>query len=201
MRYLRRIGFVAMAAMTLTAVLGGGSASGTELYKFTDAPANVTQGVNTVIEGSLKSGTSLLLKETFGFTMNTCTNSSIAAKMESPGGEGAHPSGKVSTLTFWPCSNSTIMHSAGSLEIKHIAGTTNGTVTSSGLELTTNSPFGVVNCKTGAGSHFGTLTGVTTKTAHATLDVDAVMDCSGLSSRLTGTYTMTTPTGLNVEAK
>jgi hypothetical protein len=203
MRYLRKIGLAALAAMALTAVLGPGSASATEIYRFTDA--NVTQGVGTTLNGSLKSGSSLTLKTTSGSTDNTCTGSELATTIESPGGEASHPSGKVSTLAFSGCTYSTTVHAKGSLEVKHIAGTTNGTVTSSGMEVTSYSAlFGsYINCKTSTGIDIGTLTGVNNEGGHATLDINAVINCGFFvpSAMLTGTYTITTPTGLNVEAK
>jgi hypothetical protein len=175
--------------------------SGTELYKFTDI-ANETQRIGTVISGSLKAGSSLALKSTSGATsFNTCTGSELATAIESPGSEASHPSGKVSTLAFTGCNNNTTVHAKGSLEVKHIAETTHGTVTSSALEVTSFSAiFGTyLICKTGAGTHLGTLTGVNEE-GHASLDIIAALNCGITSARLTGTYTITTPTGLNVEA-
>jgi hypothetical protein len=200
MRHVRMIGLAAMVAMAFTAALGTGLASATELYRF-GAPANGTLGVGTPIDGSLKAGTSLFLKDTFGLDATTCTGSELGMKTESAGGEASHPSGKASTLAFSGCSSGApTVHAKGSLQIQHIAGTTNGTVTSSGMEVTFPSVFGTRNCKTGAGTDIGTLAGAYDEESHATLNVNAILDCSGISIRLLGTYTITTPTGLNVEA-
>ncbi|HEX6204942.1 MAG TPA: hypothetical protein VFZ29_03950, partial [Solirubrobacterales bacterium] len=81
-----------------------------------------------------------------------------------------------------------------------IPGTTNGTVFSEEAEITVGSPFGTLNCKTNAGVDLGTLTG--TKEGHATIDVNAVLNCGFLmpSATLKGTYTVTSPTGLGVSA-
>jgi hypothetical protein len=183
-------------------VVEAAPSSGTELYKFTDT---TTQGVGTEITGSLKSGSSLTLRQTSSDFINTCTGSSLATKVESPGGEASHPSGKVSSLAFSGCTHPITIHSKGSLEVKHAAGTTNGTVFSSGLEMTMQSTtFGAtLNCKTGTGTDVGTLTGAVSEEGHATLHIDAVLNCGFFvpSAKLTGTYTITSPTGLVVEAK
>jgi hypothetical protein len=89
------------------------------------------------------------------------------------------------------------VHKSGSLSIKWISGT-NGTVTSSEAEFTTGSPFGTLNCKTGAGTHLGTLTGVAS--GHATVDINAALSCSGVSSKWEAEWVITTPTGLGVVA-
>lgn len=182
---------------------GGGpeTSPGTELYRNTEF-INVTQGVNTVIEASLKSGSSLALKDTFGFTANKCTGSELGSKVESAGGEGSHPSGKVSSLTFSGCDHTFDVLANGSLEIKNIAGTTNGTVVSKGLELEVLSTLHETNivCKAGTGITFGTLTGGSNGT-HATIDVNAPLNCGPHmnSAKLTGTYVVTSPTGLVTE--
>jgi hypothetical protein len=69
-------------------------------------------------------------------------------------------------------------------------------VTSSGAEVTTGSPFGTLNCKTEAGTHLGTLTGV--KEGNATMDINAALFCGGISSKWEATYTVTSPSGLGV---
>jgi hypothetical protein len=107
--------------------------------------------------------------------------------------------GAVNTLTFGTCTREPVTtHKGGTLHIKWIEGTTNGTVTSSGAEVTTGSPFGTLNCKTGEGTHLGTLKGVAKTTEHATMEINAVLSCSGISSKWEATYTVTSPTGLGV---
>lgn len=57
-----------------------------------------------------------------------------------------------------------------------------------------------VNCKTGTGTHMGTLTGV--KEGHATLHIDAIKNCGFFMPSATwgATFTVTSPTGLGVVA-
>jgi hypothetical protein len=99
-------------------------------------------------------------------------------------------------LKFSNCTREPVtVHKSGELHITWTSGT-NGTVTSSGAEVTTGSPFGTINCKTGEGTHLGTLTGVAA--GKATMDINAVLSCSGISSKWEATYTVTSPEGLGV---
>ena len=189
MKHLKMLGLAAVAAMALTAFTAG-SASATTLEI-----GGVTQNTSVTIAASLKSGTSALLKDTFGFSINTCTSSTVTGATASPF-SGATDTGPVTTLDFASCTRElVIVDKPGTL---HIAFTkeTNGTLTSSGAEVTTPSPLGILNCKTGEGTHLGTLTGVAS--GHATLDINAVLLC-GISVRWEATYTVTNPTGLGVE--
>ena len=55
-----------------------------------------------------------------------------------------------------------------------------------------------MNCKTGEGTAIGNLTGVAS--GHATMEINATLNCGPhlSSARWTGTYTVTSPTGLGV---
>lgn len=175
---------------------------GTELYKETEF-TNDTLGKGTAIKASLEPESSLRLEHTEGELSATCTGSEIAAEIEKAGGEGSHPSGKVSSLTFSGCSGTTVALATGELKIERVPGTTDGIVTSSGAELTFYSELdGDRICKTGSGTIIGTLTGAGIGVP-ATLDINAAINCGAvwpITSRvLTGTYTITSPTGLIVE--
>jgi hypothetical protein len=192
MKYLKMLGLAAVAAMALVAFTAG-SASATTLEV-----GGSTKNESITIKSSLKTGTSATLRDTFGFSSNTCTSSSVEGATENSF-TGASLTGKISSLTFTECENEPVeVHTGGTLHVSHIANTTNGTVTSSGAEVTTESPFGTLNCKTGAGTHLGTLTGVSS--GHATMDINATLSCSGISSKWIATYTVTSPTGLGVSA-
>lgn len=148
------------------------------------------------ITGSLKSGTSAVLSRTDATLVNTCTTSHVEGVMDELNSPTV--TGNLDGLSFANCVRTVTVHKAGTLHIEHIAGTTNGTVSSSGSEVTVGSPFGTLNCKTGTGVDLGTLTGVAS--GHAEMHINAVINCGFLapSTKWEGTYTVTTPTGLGV---
>ncbi len=203
MRHLKKIGLAAMMATALMVVVGASAASGAELYKATAEAANDTQGAGTEITATLKSGTSLLLKDTLGGANDTCTSSEVKGKVESAGSSTTNPSGKVSTLSFGGCSHTTDVLANGSLEITNIAGTTNGTVISKGARVTVKSTIFGISCvvHTDEGTTLGTLTGAKAGES-ATLDVNSVVNLENGcgDSYFTGTYLVTSPTGLVVDA-
>jgi hypothetical protein len=192
MKYLKMLGLAGLAAMALTAFIGAGTASATTLEV-----GGVTQNSSVSISATLKAGTSAALRDTLGLLANTCTTSEVAGSTESPF-SGTTVTGKVSSLKFSNCSDPVTVHQNGSLHVQHITGTTNGTVSSSGAEVTADGPFGYLNCRTGSGTHLGTLTGV--GSGNATMDVNAIVDCAPISARWVATYTVTSPAGLGVSA-
>jgi hypothetical protein len=193
MKYLKMIGLAAVAAMAMMAFTAG-SASATTLEV-----KHVIQNGPVKLVASLQAGTSAILKTTAGGSENTCTISNVEGTTSTY--TGASVSGGLSSLTFGgPCTNPVTVHKAGSLSVSHIAGSDDGTVTSANAEVTSYSAAigAYVNCKTGTGTHLGTLTGSTL--GHATLDVNAVLNCGFFlpSAKWEGTYTVTSPTGLQV---
>ena len=194
MKPLKRIALAALAASALIALSGAGTASATTLEV-----TGVTQNGPVLVEASLAKGSSAIGRDTAGFSVNTCTESSgigISTTFT-----GTTVTGAVAVLVFAKCAREPVVtHKGGTLHVEHIAGTTNGTVVWSGAEWTTPSVFGTLLCKTGPGTHIGTLTGVSGANKHATMDINAQFSCSGVSLVWTGTYTVTTPTGLGVSA-
>ena len=91
------------------------------------------------------------------------------------------------------------MLNTGSLKIEWTSGT-NGKVSSSGAEVTVFATAlnASAVCKTGTGTEIGTFTGV--KTGNATMDIStSKLNCGILGTATwTGTYTVTSPTGLGV---
>jgi hypothetical protein len=203
MKSLKIAVIVVMMAAAVTSLSAAGAVSATELYKNTSLSANDTQGTGTEITATLKTGSSLLLKDTGQSNNDTCTGSEIKGKIESAGGEASTPSGKVSSITFSGCSHTTDVIANGSLEIKSIAGTTNGTVISKEAKVTVQSTVFGISCtaNTGAGTTLGTLTGAGAG-EQATIDINGVISLGSFcgDSTLTGTYLVTGPTGLVVEA-
>jgi hypothetical protein len=193
MKHLKMIATVAMTVVAVFAVVGAGSASATTLEV-----GGVTKNEAVTIVGSLASGTSLILKDTAGFSKNTCTIFEIEGTAVSPF-TGTKVSGSGKTLSFGNCTRPVIAHKTGTLIGEYIAGTTNATMFSSGAEVTVGSAIGTITCKTGESVHLGTLTG--TATGHATLHVNAVIDCGIIpSAKLEAKVTVTSPTGVGASA-
>jgi hypothetical protein len=193
MKYLKMLGLAAVAAMALVAI-GAATASATTL-----AVGGTAQNKSVSITATLKSGTSAILKDEFGTTTDTCTSSEVKGATEGTF-TGTSVGGKVSSLTFGSCSHTTTVIASGSLKVESPSGG-NGTVSSSGAEVTVNSTFFGASaiCKTGTGTKIGTLTGAKTASEHATMDINATIACGILgNSSWTGTYTVTSPTGLSV---
>jgi hypothetical protein len=193
MKHLKMLAAAAVAAMALMGVAAG-SASATTL-----AINHVPQTSAVTITASLTSGTTATLKTTDSKTLvDTCSGSHVHGTTTSPF-TGATVTGNVESLAWEKCSHTTdtIAGKGGKLHITTTSGG-NGTVTSSGAEVTVKSTtFGVsVVCKTGEGTHIGTFTGAPTTTGHAEMDIDATVDCGLFSAKWEGTYIVTSPTGL-----
>ena len=206
MKHLKTLG-LAVAALALLAFAAAGTASATELYKLTAPNPSDTLGVGTEIEMSLSAGTSMTWKHTYEgkpvATAETCVNGGTKFKLEKAGGgEGVHPSGKVTGLSLIPCSDKIAVLKPGEMEIQHIPGTTNGSVISKEAETTIYSTVFGLSCvvSTGSGTKTGTLTGATSSTGHATFDIEATIPfgiCGTVF--LTSSHRVTSPTGLVVE--
>jgi hypothetical protein len=189
MKYLKMLGLAALSAMALMA-FGAGTASATTL-----SVGGVVQNKSVSLVSTIKSGTSAVLRDTSGFSANTCTTSEVSGSTASPF-SGTTVTGAVSKLTFSNCSDPVTVHKNGTLHVAWTSGT-NGTVSSSGTESTMDGPFGYLNCVTGAGTYLGTLTGVAI--GNARLDINAVINCA-YTFRWIGTYTVTGPERLGVSA-
>jgi hypothetical protein len=193
MKHLKILGLMAVAAMAVMAFTAA-SASATTLEI-----GGVAKNEAITLKSSLKTGTSAILKDEFGTTTDTCTTSTVEGKTSTF--TGAAVSGPISSLTFSNCTHTTTVLKPGKLSVTWISGTTNGTVSSSEAEVTVFSTFfgASATCKTGAGTDIGTLTGVKATTEHATMDINGTIPCGILgNSSWTGTYTVTSPTGLGV---
>jgi hypothetical protein len=196
MKYLKILSLAAVAAMALMA-FGAGTASATKLYG-----SGVALGVGTELKGSLTGSASLTTTE--GTVLNTCTGSALAGKTTTAGGAAETVKGTVATsaLTWSGCTNTVTTLEGGELEVHHVTGTTNGTLTAKGFKVTVQTPFGSCVFTAATGTHMGTLTGSTT--GNATMDVNAVVTReSGLcpsSAKWVANYAVTSPTKLTVEA-
>ncbi len=205
MSYLRKSGVSMVMLLAIIAVWGAGSASATEIYKYTTPSPNDTLGVGTELKISMKVGTSMIVKDTWwtGYTAFTCTGADLQGEVKSAGGEAAHPSGAFSSVKFSQCTHKLQTVANGEFRLQHIAGTTNATVTVNGLQLKYEDTVWGLECLLYVNGTVGTLTGATSATGHATIDITAAPVerpfCG--SATLTGTFVVTAPTGLVVEAK
>jgi hypothetical protein len=206
MKITKILGVVAVAAMALMAFASTASATTLEI-------GGVKQTGPVTIHATLEPGTTALLSATGGGLANTCTESTVHGETTSPF-TGTTVKGPITDkvvegttvvngLSFSKCTKETIVVDlGGELSIENIAGTTNGTVRSIGAKVTVPSFFGALTCVTAAspGTDIGTLTGKAKTTEHATMDINAVLNCGFFlpSAKWEGFYTVTTPTGLGV---
>ncbi|HEX6782899.1 MAG TPA: hypothetical protein VF125_12865 [Solirubrobacterales bacterium] len=205
MNHLRKLGLGAMVLLATMAVWGVGSASATELYKYTTPSPNDTLGVGTELRLTLApTAGNLLIEDTWGspFVISTCTETELAGKTESPGGETTHPLGALSTVKFSTCTDTMTIETKGKFEVRHIAGTTNGTLYVSGLKFNFKDTFLNFQCAAVVNGYFGTLKGATSATGYASVEVLANVErpvCG--PARIKADFTVAAPTGLIVEAK
>jgi hypothetical protein len=198
MKYVKMLGLAAVAAMALTAVTAG-SASATTLE---------VGGVakNSAITIAASAASTITLSDTAGFSANRCSVSSVHGTTSVF--SGTKVTGSLSTtagvgLSFGTCEVSPVtVESPGGLYIEHEASNTSGIVFSENTAVTWNTSFGFhVTCTTPAsGRGIGTLDGVGSSSAHATMTIAAVLSCGFLlpSASWSATYKISTPTGLGV---
>jgi hypothetical protein len=147
MKYIKMLGLAVVAAAAVMAFIGAGTASATVLCKTATNPCTEKHG-DVTIHGTLVGSATL---ESGSEVLDTCTASMIHGKVEQTGSATSTVSGKISELTWGSCTNPTTTVTLGSLEIHHIAGTNNGTLTAIGTEVTVSGIFGV-SCTYGAGT-------------------------------------------------
>jgi hypothetical protein len=195
MKHFKRLAITALTATALMAMGAATSASATTIEI-----NGVTQNKSVEMTISQKVGTSSLLKDEFGTTTDTCTEIDLTFETESPYTTtllGA----KITKLFLTKCTHTTTVLSAGTFDIHHITGTTNGLIIWTGGEFTVQSTFFGASavCKSGAGTTLGTLTGV--KEGSATIDLNAKINCGILgSSNWTGTWVITSPAGAGIDS-
>jgi hypothetical protein len=188
----KHIGAAALSAVALLA-FAASSASATTLE---------TGGVkreSVTVTKTLRTGTSIILKDTSGAFANTCT--SVHEHWDADGFTLAKVGLIRTSTTISKCTEEPIVvDTTGTGSIEWISGTTNGTVRSVGAKFTSPSPYGSLTCTTAAspGTDMGTLTGVAA--GNATMDINAVLNCGFFlpSAKLEGSLTVTSPTGLGV---
>lgn len=202
MKYLKMLGLTAVAAAALMALVGTGTASATVACKVTETPCASSNEWELGTKGlaTLKAGTSAVMKSTGGEALMTCNSGRVSGTLENKGGptQTMHQAGSSSNIVYEECTKTMDTIKGGEVELHHIAGTDNATVTIKGFE-TTVSLFGVSCVYTyGAGVDAGIITGGT----KPSMDVNAVLPKTIGSSFLcpatvTGQFegTLTEPVG------
>lgn len=195
MKYVKTLGLLAIAAAALMAFTA--SASATVL----------TSPAGTVYTGTIKAASEnghVKLTGPLGISVECA--STVEGKVEKHGAN-VTAGGNITSLAFTGCTNgySATVLAKGSLEI-HALGNGNGTLTSSGTEVTVHTPLGFACIYKTGNTHIGTLTGsknLAGKTA--TLDIAAATiprtgDSAfcGASGSWTGSYLVSTPDYLDV---
>jgi hypothetical protein len=152
MTTLKALGLATVAATALMAFAGTGSA---QAILYTDAAKTIPYSAGTVVDLSLKSGTTTKLTNGSGQIEDTCAESTAKGKVANEPGE---PIVIIETLTWSGCSNTTDTLAKGSLEIKWTSGTS-GEVIDKSTEWTVN--IGGLSCTYGfgEGTKLGTISG------------------------------------------
>ena len=191
MKYLW-MGLAAVSAI----LIGVSTASATTLTSPNGAVVPAGNQITLSLENSL------LFRA--GFTSLTCTQSSIAVNTENTGGSSETVRGPVESLTYSNCNATVHVLKKGSLEFHVIGGGPNGTVTSTGTEVTyaslgTSCTYGTAN------TPIGTLTGSKNTGSGATLDikVNLFKTAGGFlcasPAAMEGSYVVTKPEYLDVD--
>lgn len=179
MRYLKMLGLAAIAAAALSAVWGAGSASATVLCRTYTIPCGEFWAWPTEItlKSSLEPGSSLVIRDTAGNVLTTCTGSSLESKITKKGSAVETVVLKNEKVSPGECTSTTHVVANGELEVHYAPSPNNtrGTLTLKGTKITITR-FGVgCNIVAGAGSDIGTVTAPGPPNEHATLDVEGVL--------------------------
>lgn len=191
MKYLKMLGLAAVAAAALMAIVGPGTASATVACKVTETPCAAANewAVGTSGLATLKAGTSAVMRTTGGEIVITCNKGHVSGKLENQGSATTtmHQPGTAANVGYEECTQTMDTIKGGEVELHHIAGTDNATVTIKGFE-TTVLTLGVSCIYTyGVGIDAGVITGGTSPN----------MDVKGVLPKTTGSSFLcpTTVTG------
>jgi hypothetical protein len=101
-KHLKMLGLAVVAAAALTAFIGAGTASATELCSTATTPCSGTK----YLSGTAIEATSTKAVLVTNITTVTCTHSVITGDTTSSGGSGVSVTGKTTSLTFTGCTDS-----------------------------------------------------------------------------------------------
>jgi len=223
MKRIKMLGLASVAVAVLTAFVGASTASATVLCKTsatTSCPAGWAMAKGEKLHVVLETGgSSVLTEEAPEHTVKAivCTASTVEGEVTSAGSATETVKANVTALTFTGCTSPKLGGTActfttlkgGTLEA-HANSGGNGTLTSSGTEMTTscNSIFGSIHCIfTTNNTNIGTVNGTPTTGKTATLKVFEALLTQVATSPLCpekagwdGEYEITTPDTLSITA-
>jgi hypothetical protein len=169
------------------------------LCKSTTTPCANAYGKETMIDTDLTGSSAF---ESGGSTIAICTGGALKAKTENDGANTEAVSAVIETLSWSGCSQTTTTIAKGSLELRRIAGTENGTVLGKNTQVT----LGILgtSCTYGFGeeSDLGTLTGKESPVIDISTEIPKTaggFTCPA-SVKWMAEYKLTEPAPLYVEA-
>jgi hypothetical protein len=188
MKYVKMLGLAVVAAAALMAFAGAGTASATVLCKNSESASSCNENYpsETELKSSLSAGTKAILKTEIKTI--ECSKSTLSGKPENGGSATETVKGPIAALAFEECNCEVKSLKKGTVEIHWISGSTNGTVTATGAEVTVNCStiFGLVHCiYVTEKTDLGTLTGGNP----AKIDVKAVLPRLATSAPCSATAT------------
>jgi hypothetical protein len=184
MKLMKMLGLASVAAAALMMIAGSGTASASgRLCSTATNPCNSPWAVNTALDWSLRSGTSLKWTDTSGNTLNTCTLATIKGTLISNAPSPSTPVVQLTQILLGsagtPCTVTTDAVVTGGF--KFAAGSSGaGTVSaSSKIEVTVN-VFSSCN--------FGFETGTTLGTVTEGTGTSSVINLNAVAKKLNGGF-------------
>lgn len=170
MKHLKLIGLAAVAAMAVIGFGGAGTASATVLCKATESPckeSNLIKKDGSLVDADLEGRSVTTL--TSGYIFESCTGGTLTTSVSNQGGAAATVILATGTTswTWTGCEAGGVsVTQFGEIEIHHIAGTDNGTVTAKGFGFKFAGLGGECVYSPAAVGELGLLTGGTTPILH-----------------------------------
>ncbi|HEY6731113.1 MAG TPA: hypothetical protein VI039_08825 [Solirubrobacterales bacterium] len=148
MKHLKMLAMAAVAATALIAFAGAGTASATVLCKNNLNTSSCSEDYGAGTEVKFNSTMNSVLHAGGGIFHFGCGSSSFSGKTDSTGGSANTVSIPITAKLYDPCGCGISVISYGTLELHHVSGTDDATVTSSGTRMRTNCStiFGPVRC-------------------------------------------------------
>lgn len=184
MKYLKMLGLAAVAAAALMAFVGAGTASANGRLCSTK-PEPVTShctspwATGTIIEFSLKSGSSAKLTDTSGNTLDTCTGSTVKGSLVS-NATASTATGTITTLGWSGCTVTTDTIENGSLTITAEDDNGNAIVIEHEKTNVTVNVFSSCNYGVEAGTQIGTI--------HEGIGTSAIFTANATAKKLGGGF-------------
>jgi hypothetical protein len=200
MKYVKILALAAVAAGALMAFIGAGTASASVICSTTADPCPAGQRWTNGITVDLSATTSTRLTNLAnGSTIDTCKGGTVTGEF-TQGTQGGVTTPTIHTekheLTWTECTFPTKTIKLGTLEIHKIAGTSNGTVTGTGFEVTINTVlFGSCIYGTGEKLDLGTITEGNPAIFHAETPVKFISGGAACPTNTAwdATYAVTSP--------